>query len=212
MHLSSKAARESLKRQSRSKNRSFKKQLSIEIFGPNSNIPKAPQTTKHSQLKNRRQLMDLDDNGMIFNTMQDSGPDLDLQYLKNRNITQTSYGSKEKKSRDRSHRGRSSHKSKPLGILNQNSHNRGDSRKHISQMNRSKTNYSRDFEYSGSHNRSKDRRTREVDYDLNLNYKEPHYNHKVSGSRSGKRNNRDQMKTKENYYNALESMLSQAQN
>lgn len=211
MNLLSKDTRDSVMKRARSKNRSFKKQLSIEIFGQSNHIPKAPQTTKHSDLKDKRQLLGIDENGLIFNTMQDGVPEVDLQYLDNRQTTKTSYGAKEQKeSRDRSHRVRSSNKSKPLSILHPNSHNRTKSRKQLSQKSRSKLKHnSKDLLISGPQNLSKDKHHHDVDYDLNLNYKEPHYNPKV---RAGKRKKREMSKTKENYYHALEYMLSEAQN
>jgi hypothetical protein len=96
-----------------------------------------------------------------------------------------------------------------LGLLTaHNANRRAGSKKKHSRV-KSNNYLGKDYDYSGyGHQRSK-----EVDYDLNINYKDPQYSHKTSGTRvSGTRKKRDHNKSKENYYQALETMLSKAQN
>lgn len=152
--------------------------------------------------------MDLDDEAMIFNTMQDGVPEVDMQYLQNRNISGTNYGSKEK--RGKSSRNGSSKRKLPLSILTPSSQNF--SRKPKKHHSRTKSSYrAQESQYSGSKNRSKDLSHADLDYDLNHSYKDSHYSHKnLKNSRSGHRKKRDHNKSKENYYHALESMLSKA--
>ena len=227
---SSQNTRESYKRDSSNlhqqanvnSSQNFKKQLSIDIFGTTAaTIPKGPQTTKHADLKKRNEMADFDNQGMIFNTMNDGVSEMDMKYLQNRNISSTQYTNKDYQERGRSSRTGGSSvnamKNNPLGVLlpsniaankivPQSSHQRIKS-----------SNYAnRDYDHQEDKHQSKQNqffKKEKVDYDLKVNYKEAHYNPKTY-TQEGKydhRNERNHSESKENYYQALENMLSKAQ-
>jgi hypothetical protein len=83
----------------------MRKQLSIDVLGPvisANQIPKVPQTCKNSSSGKNYYALDLDQQNMIFNTMQDKAPQYEQKYSQKASYQNNNNSSKDRNQEEKS--------------------------------------------------------------------------------------------------------------